>query len=81
MAHDNPTRFDSDYNLLLDLKGELTDAKRSLDDLKAQLELLKNLKATLDAQKADITDICGRLDRFAAIWGFVRCTPLLLYIG
>jgi hypothetical protein len=54
-----------------DYKAQRDKAQAQLDDLKAQLETLKQLKAILESQKADITDICGRLDRFAAIWGTV----------
>ncbi|KIJ60880.1 hypothetical protein HYDPIDRAFT_31925 [Hydnomerulius pinastri MD-312] len=62
-------------------KSERDQAQRELNDLKAQLEVLKDLKATLENQKADITDICARLDRFAAIWGYVKHDAQLIYDG
>jgi hypothetical protein len=48
-----------------------------LDDLQAQLKILEAVRAILKNQKADITDICARLDRFAAIWGLVIFVPQL----
>jgi len=62
-------------------KSERNQVQNELDDLKKQLEALNYLKATLESQKADITDICGRLDRFAAIWGYVRHDAQLISEG
>ena len=49
----------------------MAKAQQQLAELQKELETLKELKAILENQKADITDICARLDRFAAIWGIV----------
>ncbi|KAF9226019.1 hypothetical protein BS17DRAFT_867367 [Gyrodon lividus] len=62
-------------------KSERDQVQNDLNDLKKQLQVLENLKATLEDQKDDITDICGRLDRFAAIWGYVRHDAQLIYEG
>ncbi|PPR02764.1 hypothetical protein CVT24_002252 [Panaeolus cyanescens] len=54
-----------------DKKQELAEAQRNLADLQAQLDHLHELQAILQSQTADIDTICGRLDRFKAIWGAV----------
>lgn len=52
-------------------RSERDDDQRQLDDLQQQLATLEQLQTLLKSQDADINDICGRLDQFAAIWAQV----------
>ncbi|KAJ3552646.1 hypothetical protein NP233_g12832 [Leucocoprinus birnbaumii] len=54
-----------------ELKKKLGNAEQELAKLQEQLRQLEELRAILDSQKTDITDICACLDRFASIWGAV----------
>jgi len=62
-------------------KAERDEDQRKLDDLKKQLALLQSLKTTLESQKTDIDDICGRIDRIAAIWALVAHDAKLISEG
>lgn len=62
-------------------RSERYDDQTKLEDLQAQLEVIKRLKSTLEAQKTDIDDICGRIDRISAIWAMVAHDAKLISEG
>ncbi|KAF8069982.1 hypothetical protein FPV67DRAFT_995495 [Lyophyllum atratum] len=62
-------------------KNERAEDQRQLEDLRVQLATLQRLKTILEAQKTDIADICGRLDRFAAVWALVAHDAQLIADG